>query len=200
MPLTHSTANQNAQTDAAVDRLDNGSANAAGTLRLRDSTTTIVDCLMSNPAFGASASGVATANSINDGTAEATGTVDNFQLLDRDETLEISGVVGLKRAVGGVSTGAGGTFTITGADHTTEFAAGTDFTIVGSTGNDGMYEVGSVEYTGGNTVITVEADYTISDATVDGYIHIGQVGLDNTSVTSGQTVSASSMTYRAQPQ
>jgi hypothetical protein len=92
--------------------------------------------------------------------------------------------------------GAGGTVTIDG-DHTTEFAAGVDFNAVGSTGNDGGYTVAAVELAGGDTVITVEADQTIADATADGQIHRGELGLDNDSIATGQTVSITSFSYRA---
>lgn len=58
-------------------------------------------------------------------------------------------------------------FTIDG-DYTSVFTAGVQFTVYGSTGNDGTWTVSSSALNGGDTEITVTGD--ITDATVDGYI------------------------------
>lgn len=70
-------------------------------------------------------------------------------------------------AITGVTTGAGGTFTIAG-NYAAEFAVGAQFVVSGSSGNDGSYTVAGVAYTGGNTVITISG--SIGDSTVDGNI------------------------------
>jgi hypothetical protein len=58
-------------------------------------------------------------------------------------------------------------FTIAG-NHQAWFKNGDIFRISGSTGNDGLHQVASSTYTGGNTVITTQ--FAIPDATVDGEI------------------------------
>lgn len=92
MAITHATATRNALADQ-VDTLVNTGAGTA-LFRLRASTTTITDFSLQNPAFGAASSGTITLQ----GTpivaaAGASGTVDNFQVLDRDGTLVFSGSV-----------------------------------------------------------------------------------------------------------
>lgn len=92
MAITHVTALRSALADAVDAAINTGSGTAV--LRLRDGTTTIVDFDLSNPAFGAASSGVITlADTPIAGTAEAAGDVDNFQILDRDGTLLLSGSV-----------------------------------------------------------------------------------------------------------
>ena len=59
------------------------------------------------------------------------------------------------------------TLTIAG-DHRETFAEGEWLEVYGSTGNDGYWQVDSVQYSGGNTIITVTGNLT--DATVDGTI------------------------------
>lgn len=71
-------------------------------------------------------------------------------------------------AVSGVSTGST-TFTVAG-NQTSVFTAGSQFAVVGSTGNDGTYTVVSSTF-GASTVITVAE--TISNATADGTIYVG---------------------------
>lgn len=186
-----------AATDAVVDLLDVG-AGSNGTLEILDDTTVLSIHALTEPAFGdAAVTGIATAAAIADEDAAlADGTADVWKLKDEDDNVIISGVVGQKRAIAAVGTGAGGTVSTAG-DHTTEFAVGAQFRISGSTGNDGIYTVQSRVYSAPNTVITVQSDETIASATVDGYVYVGQIGLNNTSILTGQVVSVSGFTYRA---
>ncbi len=66
-----------------------------------------------------------------------------------------------------VSTGLNGTLVVNG-DYTVEFAAGTNFFVSGSTGNDGMWTVETSSYDGGTLKTTVTVTGTIPDATIDG--------------------------------
>lgn len=193
---THSTAARNAATNAVVDLIDAG-AGANGTLVILDGGSPLATHNFAATAFGDSSGGTATANTIADATASDTGTADVWQAKDGDGTLIVSGVVGMKRAIAAVATGAGGTFSVA-TDLTAEFAAGTKFTVTGSSNNNGTWHVHSVTYSAPNTVITVEADETVG-ATADGYAAVGQIGLDNTSIADGQTVTVSSLTYTALP-
>lgn len=194
MAMTHAQAALQAATDAVVDLIDVG-AGANGTLEILDGATVLTEHDLTEPAFGAAAAdGTATAAAIANAVAGNTGTADAWKIKDEDGDVVVSGAVGMRRAITGVSAGAGGTITLAG-DLTAEFPAGTDFTIVDSTGNDGSYTVADVAF-GVATVITIEADQTLADGTVDGYAHVGQLGLDNTSIAAGQTVSVSAFTYR----
>jgi len=196
MAVTHVQAALQAATDAVVDLIDVG-AGSNGTLEILDDTTVLTSHALAATAFGAAAaSGVATAAAIGDATAGNTGTADKWKVKDADGDELFAGAAGIKRSITAVGTGAGGSFGVAG-DHTAEFAAGTEFTVTGSTGNDGTYTVASVSESGGTTTIVVEADQTVSNATVDGSVHVGQLGLDNTSITSGQSVSVSAFTYKA---
>lgn len=96
MALSFPEAVQNAINDAIVDRVDLGSSNAQGTLRIREAEggTLLCSIDLSNPAFGASASGVATlAGTPLSGTAVASGTATWFDVVDCDETIVYSGTV-----------------------------------------------------------------------------------------------------------
>ena len=89
MSVTHSTAARNTLADA-IDTLINTGAGTAK-LRLRASTTTIVDFDLANPAFGSASSGSMTLNSTPiAATAGASGSVDNAQILDRNGTVVVS--------------------------------------------------------------------------------------------------------------
>jgi hypothetical protein len=92
MSVTHITAVRNLLADAIDNYINTtGTTNAGGKLRLRASTTTIVDFVLANPAFGAAASAVITlAGTPIAATAGASGSVDNAQLLDRDEAVVLS--------------------------------------------------------------------------------------------------------------
>ena len=195
--ITHEQAPKQAATNAVVDLADaGGGANA--TLELLDGATVLSSHAMSNPAFGdADANGVAAANPIaDDESANADGDCDGWRIKNTAGTVVMTGQAGKKYAIVAVTTGPGATVSIAG-DHTAEFAAGTDFGIVGSTGNDGGYTVASVEYSGGNTVITVEADQTLANATADGKLHRGEIGLDNPSIATEQVVTVSAFSYQA---
>lgn len=100
MSLTHATATRNALADKITTLLG-----ATGKLRFRASTTTIVDISLANPAFGAASGGTATlAGTPLSANAVATGSIDNFQLLDSSGTLLLSGTV--------TATGGGGDITV----------------------------------------------------------------------------------------
>jgi len=97
MSITHVTAVRSALADLIDSLINTGGGTAV--LRLRDSTTTIVDFSLANPAFGAASSGVITLAGVPiAAVAAAAGDVDNFQILDRGGALVLSGSV----------TGAGG--------------------------------------------------------------------------------------------
>jgi hypothetical protein len=92
MAITHETTMRNAIADA-VDALINTGAGTA-VVRLRDGTTTVVDFDLPNPAFGAAAAAVISLQGVPiAANAAAAGDVDNFQILDRDGSLQISGSV-----------------------------------------------------------------------------------------------------------
>jgi hypothetical protein len=69
MSVTLTTTARNAACDALVDLLDTGSGDAEGDLTFATSgaALNLCTCAFSNPAFGASATGVATANAIGQG-------------------------------------------------------------------------------------------------------------------------------------
>lgn len=91
MSVTHATAVRSALADLIDTLVNTGTTNAGGILRLRDSTTTIVDFDLADPAFGAAASGVITLAGVPiAATAAASGDVDNAQLLDQDEGVVLS--------------------------------------------------------------------------------------------------------------
>ena len=71
----------------------------------------------------------------------------------------------------GIDTADSGTkiFTINGVDLTTHFTVGDQFTVTGSTANDGEYTVVSSAFPGANTEITVSE--SLVDDTGDGTIH-----------------------------
>ncbi|RAI34519.1 hypothetical protein [Rhodoplanes serenus] len=82
MAVTHDTALRSALADAVDARINTGSGSAK--VRLRASTTTVVEFALANPAFGDAASGVVTLAGVPiEATATATGVVDNAQIIDR---------------------------------------------------------------------------------------------------------------------
>lgn len=89
--VTHVTALRNYMADAVDAYIKStGSANADGTLRIRASTTTLVDFPFTD-GFGAASSGVITLQDVPiEVTAVADGTADNAQILDRGEAVAIS--------------------------------------------------------------------------------------------------------------
>ena len=67
---------------------------------------------------------------------------------------------------GTTTTGAGGSFQVTG-DYTVEIRTGAEFTVSGSTGNDGTYTVASTSYDG-TTFTTIVVNETVPSAVSDG--------------------------------
>lgn len=94
MALTLPTASRNAMCDALVDLIDAGSTDPNGDLVIGTTGlgTTLVTCGFSSTAFGAAASGVATAAAISDGTAVATGTAAEAKMVDKDNSDVITGL------------------------------------------------------------------------------------------------------------
>lgn len=94
MSVTIPTASRNAMCDALVDKVDDGAG--AGTLNIYDSGDVLLASLvMTDPAFGAAATGVATAAAIaDDASADASGTADYFTLEDSDSNEILRGSVG----------------------------------------------------------------------------------------------------------
>lgn len=93
-----STAARNAANNAIVDLIDIGSTNPEG--RILIGTTAMgtvlatLDC--NNPAFGDSAAGVSTLDvspAVEDTNAANSGTAAEFQIVDRDETVILTGDV-----------------------------------------------------------------------------------------------------------
>ena len=94
MAITLTTAARNAACDAIVDLIDGGTTDANGDLVFMTSGDVEVATLaMSNPAFGAAAAGVATANTISDDTNATGGTVAKFKIQNRDNTEVFQGTV-----------------------------------------------------------------------------------------------------------
>ncbi len=104
MALSHATGTRNAIADTVDDQVNNGAGTAK--LRLVDDTTTIVDFALQNPAFGAAAAAVITLQGVPiAASAAATGVVDGFQILDRDDAIVLDGTV--------TGTGGGGDIEVT---------------------------------------------------------------------------------------
>lgn len=95
MALVHVTAVRNALADEVVDRIDVGTANTEGKVRIQTSAdATLVDIDLAQPAFGAASGGTATALGVpHEGTAGATGTATKFRVLDRDDAEIFQGTV-----------------------------------------------------------------------------------------------------------
>ena len=99
-----STAARNAACDAIVDLVDGGTG--AGYVEVRTGApptnpgsastgTLLATCTMSDPAFGAAATGVATASSItSDTSADATGDAGHFRVYDSDANCIFQGTAG----------------------------------------------------------------------------------------------------------
>lgn len=104
MAFRLSTAARNAACNGIVDLIDQGSG--AGLLRIRtgaqptnvgdaESGTLLGTLTFSDPAFGAAATGVATASAItSDTSADASGTAGHFRVLDSDSTALADGTCG----------------------------------------------------------------------------------------------------------
>lgn len=103
-----STAARNAACDAIVDSIDAGAG--AGTLKIftgsapanvgdADSGTLLATLTFSDPAFGSSSSGTATASAItSDSSIDATGTAGYWRIKDSDGTTIAQGSVGTSGA------------------------------------------------------------------------------------------------------
>lgn len=92
MAITHLAALRDILANAVDDHVNTGAGTAV--IRIRASTTTLVDFPLQNPAFGAASSAVITLQ----GTpiaavASAAGTADNFQLINRNADITLSGSV-----------------------------------------------------------------------------------------------------------
>lgn len=116
MVTTISTAARNAACDAIVDLVDGGTTDANGDLVIQTSGDVEVATLaLSNPAFGAAASGVATAAAITDDSSATGGTAANFILRNRDNTEVIRGLVatsGAELNLSSIAIGAGDTVAV----------------------------------------------------------------------------------------
>jgi hypothetical protein len=99
MAVTLTTSAKNAAVNAVVDLLDIGSANSTGDIAFAKSDNTVL-CInnMTNPAFGSSSSGTATAATVSQGTVSAAGTLDRALFRDRDNTEVFRCTVGTSSA------------------------------------------------------------------------------------------------------
>lgn len=121
MAVTLQTAARNAACDAIVDLIDAGSG--AGVLEFKTSGGTstkgngqVAELTMSDPAFGAASTGVATANAISDDTNADGGTTTQAYLYDSDNNPILSCSVGTGDAdinLSSVAIGAGDTVSVT---------------------------------------------------------------------------------------
>lgn len=92
MALTLPTASRNAMCDALVDLIDGGSGDGYIEIGTSGMAVTLVKNNFSDPAFGGTATGIATANVIDDGTATGTGTAAEARIRDSDDTDIITGL------------------------------------------------------------------------------------------------------------
>ena len=94
MAVTHATVLRDILANAAVDSLDVGTTDLNGDLVIRTSgDVEIATLALTDPAFGASSSGTATAATITDDTNATGGTAAKFTLNDRDNVDKILGSV-----------------------------------------------------------------------------------------------------------
>lgn len=98
MALTHTTTIRNGLADYVVDAIDTGTTNAQGQVIVATTgfaSTLATIPLDTPPAFGAAATGTATANNppFEDSDADNTGTAAVFRVEDRDETEIFQGTV-----------------------------------------------------------------------------------------------------------
>lgn len=95
MATTLSTASRNAGADAIAALVNNGTTNPTGKIRFTTAggAITLAELDFSAAAFGAAANGSAVANAISpDNAAAAAGTVAEAIILDRDNTVVLSGL------------------------------------------------------------------------------------------------------------
>lgn len=118
MTTTLTTASRNAAADAIADSVDNGTTDANGDLvGYTSGDVEVFTCAMSNPAFGAAATGVCTANAISDDTNATGGSLSGgyFTLQDRDNTEVIRGDIntsGAELNMSSLTIGAGDTVSV----------------------------------------------------------------------------------------
>jgi len=88
MGITLTTAARDAMCDALVDLVDGGSADTTGDLIIMTGADATLATLTwaATPAFGASSTGVATMNTIQDETSATAGTAALHKFQDRDNT------------------------------------------------------------------------------------------------------------------
>jgi hypothetical protein len=90
---TLSTGARNDACDAATARVDNGAS--FGKLKIKAGGTLLATIVLSDPAYGAAAAGVATgAGFPKNVAAVGAGTADNYEITDSDDNVEISGTAG----------------------------------------------------------------------------------------------------------
>lgn len=119
MAVTLSTASRDAACNAVVDKCDQGSG--AGKLKIRTSgAALLVTIPLSDPAFGASSAGVATAAGLPlSAAASGTGTADNAEVTDSDDTVLWSGTLAaMGLTLDNTSINSGQTVTISSWTHT----------------------------------------------------------------------------------
>ena len=107
MAITHTNVTtafvRNALADLIATKVDTGAGTAK--VRIRASTTTLVDIDLAATPFGAAASAVITAAGLpKEGTVTGAGSADNFQVLDQDGNSVFAGSV--------TATGGGGDMTL----------------------------------------------------------------------------------------
>lgn len=97
--LQHAITSRNAIADALVALFDVGSANAEGRIRIYTTggISLLATVLMANPAFGTAVSGVAPGLTLpwSDSLAAASGSAAEFEAIDRDENIILTGDVDL---------------------------------------------------------------------------------------------------------
>lgn len=132
MPLRLADATRNAKVNAAVDLLDVGTTTAGGTIKIYSgaqpatpataaSGTLLATVILANPAFGASASGVATLSDPASVNAVATDTAGWARFADRDGAVVFDGHV--------TATGGGGVVELS----STSLVSGSPVDITGGT-------------------------------------------------------------------
>lgn len=116
MAITLTTAARNAACNAVVDLIDVGTTDANGDIVIMTSSDVEVATLaFANPAFGAAATGVATANAIAADTTATGGTAARFKFQDRNNTEVLRGNVatsGSDLNLSSLNIGAGDTISI----------------------------------------------------------------------------------------
>ena len=99
MAVTFSVAIKNERADALTAKVDVGSTNTYGQLWFMDASDNVLSKHdMSDPAFGAAASGACVADTIASANGLLTGAATKFSIVDKDETEVYRGTV---TAVGG---------------------------------------------------------------------------------------------------